>query len=237
MVPDVEFTSYYGRPVIREPAWETPDIAGYLFLGGLAGVVRAGGRRPGVRLRRAGPGGQGGRARRDQPVRGGPGPRPRAAGPVRQHAAGIQANLADERRLLAAVRVRPGGRGRRGLRRDRDPACRRPRGHGRRGPARPGHRDLRRRADLSTPRFRLAWGYREMPYVFAGCPASAAGGLGLLAVSRSQTRPTPLPCSVPRSNSSPAAPAGPPRQAREQSLAEPYEAGTTRAILRAGRVR
>ena len=38
MVPDVEFTSYYGRPVIKEPAWGTPDIAGYLFLGGLAGA-------------------------------------------------------------------------------------------------------------------------------------------------------------------------------------------------------
>jgi formate-dependent nitrite reductase membrane component NrfD len=38
MVPDVEFTSYYGRPVIKEPAWGAPDIAGYLFLGGLAGA-------------------------------------------------------------------------------------------------------------------------------------------------------------------------------------------------------
>ncbi len=38
MVPDVEFTSYYGRPVIKEPAWGVPDVPGYLFLGGLAGV-------------------------------------------------------------------------------------------------------------------------------------------------------------------------------------------------------
>ena len=37
-VPDAEFTSYYGRPVIKEPAWGAPDIAGYLFLGGLAGA-------------------------------------------------------------------------------------------------------------------------------------------------------------------------------------------------------
>jgi formate-dependent nitrite reductase membrane component NrfD len=29
--------SYYGRPVIKEPVWHTP-IAGYLFLGGLAGA-------------------------------------------------------------------------------------------------------------------------------------------------------------------------------------------------------
>lgn len=38
MVPDVEFTSYYGRPVIKEPVWEVPDVPGYLFLGGLAGA-------------------------------------------------------------------------------------------------------------------------------------------------------------------------------------------------------
>ena len=37
MVPDAEFTSYYGRPVIKAPVWEERDIAGYLFLGGLAG--------------------------------------------------------------------------------------------------------------------------------------------------------------------------------------------------------
>jgi len=38
MVPDVEFTSYYGRPVIKEPVWRVPDVPGYLFLGGLAGA-------------------------------------------------------------------------------------------------------------------------------------------------------------------------------------------------------
>jgi len=38
MVPDAEFTSYYGRPVIKEPAWGVPDVPGYLFLGGLAGA-------------------------------------------------------------------------------------------------------------------------------------------------------------------------------------------------------
>ena len=38
MVPDAEFTSYYGKPVLNQPVWEAPDIAGYLFLGGLAGA-------------------------------------------------------------------------------------------------------------------------------------------------------------------------------------------------------
>lgn len=45
MVPDAAFESYYGKPVINQPVWEARDIAGYLFLGGLAGasaVVAAG---------------------------------------------------------------------------------------------------------------------------------------------------------------------------------------------------
>jgi hypothetical protein len=37
VVPPAEFTSYYGKPVINTPVWESPDIPGYLFLGGLAG--------------------------------------------------------------------------------------------------------------------------------------------------------------------------------------------------------
>ena len=38
VVPPAAFTSYYGRPVIKPPAWQARDIAGYLFLGGLAGA-------------------------------------------------------------------------------------------------------------------------------------------------------------------------------------------------------
>jgi formate-dependent nitrite reductase membrane component NrfD len=37
MVEDVEFESYYGRPVVKAPPWETP-IGIYLFVGGLAGA-------------------------------------------------------------------------------------------------------------------------------------------------------------------------------------------------------
>ena len=36
MVPDPTFTSYYGLPVIKEPVWHSPDIPLYLFSGGLA---------------------------------------------------------------------------------------------------------------------------------------------------------------------------------------------------------
>lgn len=52
MVPDADFRSYYGQPVINQPVWEPLDIAGYLFLGGLAGagsVVAAGAHRTGRR--------------------------------------------------------------------------------------------------------------------------------------------------------------------------------------------
>jgi Polysulphide reductase, NrfD len=38
MVPSAEFTSYYGKPVLNPPVWEARDIAGYFFLGGLMGA-------------------------------------------------------------------------------------------------------------------------------------------------------------------------------------------------------
>ncbi len=38
MVPEAEFTSYYGRPIIKAPVWKVPDVPAYLYLGGLAGV-------------------------------------------------------------------------------------------------------------------------------------------------------------------------------------------------------
>jgi len=37
LVPEATFRSYYGRPVIKETVWG-PDIPSYLFLGGLAGA-------------------------------------------------------------------------------------------------------------------------------------------------------------------------------------------------------
>ncbi|GAA3743169.1 hypothetical protein HDA32_003182 [Spinactinospora alkalitolerans] len=38
MVPEAEFRSYYGKPVLNQVPWAATDIAGYLFLGGLAGA-------------------------------------------------------------------------------------------------------------------------------------------------------------------------------------------------------
>jgi hypothetical protein len=37
VVPDADFSSYYGLPVLKETVWG-PDIPSYLFLGGLAGA-------------------------------------------------------------------------------------------------------------------------------------------------------------------------------------------------------
>lgn len=45
MVPRADFSSYYGRPIVKRPVWSRQDIAGYLFTGGLAAgsaVVAAG---------------------------------------------------------------------------------------------------------------------------------------------------------------------------------------------------
>jgi Polysulphide reductase, NrfD len=37
VVSRAEFTSYYGKPILNSPVWKSPDIPGYLFLGGLGG--------------------------------------------------------------------------------------------------------------------------------------------------------------------------------------------------------
>ncbi|PVZ08290.1 NrfD/PsrC family molybdoenzyme membrane anchor subunit [Actinomycetospora cinnamomea] len=37
-VPEADFRSYYGRPIIKAPVWKNPDVPLYLFLGGLAGT-------------------------------------------------------------------------------------------------------------------------------------------------------------------------------------------------------
>jgi formate-dependent nitrite reductase membrane component NrfD len=54
VVPEARFSSYYGKPVLNKPTWKALDIAGYLYLGGLAGgssLLAAGGQatgRPGL---------------------------------------------------------------------------------------------------------------------------------------------------------------------------------------------
>ena len=38
LVPRARPDSYYGKPIIKEPVWGTRDVGGYLFFGGLAGA-------------------------------------------------------------------------------------------------------------------------------------------------------------------------------------------------------
>ncbi|HZC60918.1 MAG TPA: NrfD/PsrC family molybdoenzyme membrane anchor subunit [Streptosporangiaceae bacterium] len=38
VVPRAQPDSYYGKPIIKEPVWQSRDVAGYLFFGGLAGA-------------------------------------------------------------------------------------------------------------------------------------------------------------------------------------------------------
>ena len=83
-----------------------------------------------------------------------------------------------------------------------------------------------------------AWhaGYREMPYVFAGSAASAAGGLGLLATRPAGAEPArnlavfgaTVELIAKRQLIRRLARPG----SEGVSLAEPYEAGTTGAVLR-----
>lgn len=38
MVPEAEFRSYYGRPVLKAPVWHEPHMPAYLYSGGLSGA-------------------------------------------------------------------------------------------------------------------------------------------------------------------------------------------------------
>jgi formate-dependent nitrite reductase membrane component NrfD len=230
MVPEAEFTSYYGRPVIKEPVWEVPDVPAYLFLGGLAGassVLAAAAQLSGHRV-------LAGAAKTG------------ALGAISLSAVALVHDLGRPKRFVNMLRVfKPSspmsvgswllaGYGPvagaaalsevTGLLPEAGKAA--TLGAGLLGPAIATY-TAALICDTAVP----AWheGYREMPYVFAGSAASAAGGLGLLAV--------------------PPAEAGPARDlavlgaavellAKRQltgrlgDLAEPYEAGTTGAILR-----
>jgi len=38
MVPEAEFSSYYGRQIIKSPTWKNPEVPIYFFMGGAAGT-------------------------------------------------------------------------------------------------------------------------------------------------------------------------------------------------------
>jgi formate-dependent nitrite reductase membrane component NrfD len=235
MVPDAEFTSYYGRPVIKEPVWKAPDVAGYLFFGGLAGassVLAAGSQLSGYReLARVAKVG--------------------ALGAISLSAAALVHDLGRPGRFVNMLRVfKPSspmsvgswllaGYGPvagaaavsevTGILPKAGTAA--TLGAGLLGPAIATY-TAALICDTAVP----AWhaGYREMPYVFAGSAASAAGGLGLLATHPADAEPARNLAVLGAAVELIAK-----RQlikrlagSEGQSLAEPYEAGTTGVILR-----
>jgi DMSO reductase anchor subunit len=190
MVPAAKFTSYYGRPVLKEPVWQAPDIPSYLFLGGLAGassVLAAVGQLRGCaalarRLKIGAAGAIGlsaaalihdlGRPRRfTNMLRVFKPTSPMSVGSWLLAAYGPAAGAA----ALSAVTGR--------LRRTGLAASA--------GAAALGPAVCTYTAALICDTAVPAWhdGYREMPYLFAGSAASAAGGLGLLTAPYGQAGP------------------------------------------------
>jgi hypothetical protein len=190
MVPKAEFTSYYGKPILNAPVWEARDIAGYFFLGGLAGassLLAAGADltgRPGLaRVAKAG-----------------------ALGAVSLSLAALVHDLGRPARFINMMRVfkvtSPMSVGT-WLLSGYAPAAgvaaataligRLPRagaaatgGAALLGPAVAAY-TAALVADTAVP----AWhdGYRELPFVFTGSAAMAAGGLGLLAAPAAESGP------------------------------------------------
>jgi formate-dependent nitrite reductase membrane component NrfD len=230
VVPEAEFSSYYGRPVLKEPVWSVPDVPGYFFLGGLAGassVLAAGAELSGHRTL----------ARRAKIS---------ALGAISLSAVALVNDLGRPGRFLNMLRVfKPSspmsvgswllsgygpvagaaavsdvtgilpGAGRAATL-----------GAGLLGPAIATY-TAALICDTAVP----AWhaGYREMPYVFAGSAASAAGGLGLLAVHPAEAEPARELAVLGAAVELIAK-----RQLLDRlgDVAEPYRAGTTGAILR-----
>ena len=237
MVPEPHFTSYYGRPVIKEPVWRVPDVPGYLFLGGLAGassVLAAGSQLSGYReLARVAKVG--------------------ALGAISLSAVALVHDLGRPGRFANMLRVfKPSspmsvgswllaGYGpvagaaavseMTGILPKAGTAA--TLGAGLLGPAIATY-TAALICDTAVP----AWhaGYREMPYVFAGSAASAAGGLGLLATRPADAEPARNLAVLGATVELIAKRQLIRRLARPGSegvsLAEPYEAGTTGAILR-----
>ncbi len=245
MVPDAEFTSYYGRPVIKEPSWQAPDVSGYLFLGGLAGassVLAAGSQLSGYReLARVA--------------------KVSALGAISLSAVALVHDLGRPGRFANMLRVfkpsSPMSVGSwlltaygpvagaaavsevTGILPEAGTAA--TLGAGLLGPAIATY-TAALICDTAVP----AWhaGYREMPYVFAGSAASAAGGLGLLATRPAEAEPARnlaiLGATVEliakrqllRRLAGSEGPGSEGPGSEGLSLAEPYEVGRTGAILR-----
>ncbi|MDQ1392314.1 MAG: hypothetical protein QOF30_1291 [Acidimicrobiaceae bacterium] len=233
MVPNAEFTSYYGLPIVNAPVWHSPDIPGYLFLGGLAGassVLAAGAQFTG---------------RRDLAVRS----KAVAAGAITLSAAALVHDLGRPSRfynmlrvlkpsspmsvgswLLAAYGPAAGVAGTTAvLGRFRRVGVGATAAAAVLGPAVATY-TAALLCDTAVP----AWheGYREMPFLFAGSSAAAAGGVGLITAPFEQSGPARRLAVVGAVLETVAA------QRMEQRLGvvgEPYRQGLAGRYLKAGR--
>ena len=190
VVPKAEFRSYYGLPVLNAPVWKSADIAGYIFLGGLAGassVLGAGAQATG---------------RHDLSTRA----KAVATGAIALGAAGLVHDLGVPSRFPNMLRVfKPSSPMSVGswLLSAYGPLAglsavtalsdrfRRVGGAATAGAAVLGPMVSTYTAALISDTAVPAWhdGHREMPFVFAGSSATAAGGMGLLTAPVEQATP------------------------------------------------
>ncbi|ONK12407.1 NrfD/PsrC family molybdoenzyme membrane anchor subunit [Streptomyces sp. MP131-18] len=231
---EAEFTSYYGRPVLKVPHWAATDIAGYLFLGGLAGagsVLAAGAELTGRR----------GTARAMKLS---------SLGAVSLSAAALIHDLGRPERFLNMLRVfkptSPMSIGSwllvgygplagaaaaadvtgRFPRAGRAAAC----GAAVFGPAVAAYTGVLI-ADTAVP----AWheGHRELPYLFTGSAAAAAAGMALLTGPLPENRPARRAAVLGTAAELAAMHA---LRRRTGMIAETYRQGTAGRLLRAAEV-
>jgi hypothetical protein len=233
MVPQADFTSYYGRPVVRETVWG-PDIPSYLFLGGLAGASSA--LAAGAQFS--------GHAELAGAAKAG------AAGAITLSMVALVHDLGRPARFVNMLRVfkvtSPMSVGT-WLLSAYTPCCmaaaasavagRLPRaglaatcGAALVGPAVAAYTSVLL-ADTATP----AWyGARhELPYLFAGSAASAAGGFGLCAVTPARARPA---ARLAAAGAAVELAAEWLLDRRLGAAAEPYRTGRAGTLMRAGRL-
>ncbi|HEV3033349.1 MAG TPA: NrfD/PsrC family molybdoenzyme membrane anchor subunit [Solirubrobacteraceae bacterium] len=192
VVQEAEFSSYYGRPIVKEPTWKPLDIASYLFLGGLAGAsssLAAGAQlsgRPGLaRPLKLGAAGAislslvalvhdlGRPARFLNMLRVFKPTSPMSVGVWIVSAYAPAAGVAALEELVSLGRLRPLGK------------------LGAVGAALLGPAVASYTGVLISNTATPAWheGHREMPFVFVGSAASAAAGLGLLGAPLAENAP------------------------------------------------
>jgi len=233
MVPDAEFTSYYGRPVLKETVWGL-DVPSYLFLGGLAGASSA--LAAGAHLS--------GRPELARTAKAG------AAGAIGLSLVALVHDLGRPARFLNMLRVFKvtspmsvgtwlvsgyaplalaaagcavtGRMPRAGLGATAGAAAL--------GPAVAAYTSVLL-ADTAAPAWHEA--HRELPYLFVGSAATAAGGLGLLAVAPERARPAARLAAL---GAVAEITAEQLLHRRLGAVARPYRTGRSGALLRSGQV-